>query len=435
MKVAVFGLGYVGCVTAACLARNGHTVVGVDVSDEKVAMINAAQPPIVEPGLADLLETVVSSGALRATADGAAAVRDTDIALVCVGTPGTGHGQPSFDAIRRVGRGIGAAIVDRATPYVVVLRSTALPGTTIDVLGAAVREGAGSDAPPLSLAVNPEFMREGASLHDFDHPPFIVIGADDEVAARMVAEMYRGVDGEVVQTSIRTAELVKYASNAYHALKICFANEMADLAAALGADGRDVMRVFAMDRKLNVSPAYLRPGFAFGGSCLPKDVRALNWAGHVHEVATPVLSAILPSNRHRIDLAIDTVLSQGRRRIGVVGLAFKAATDDLRESPTVTVVEALLGRGLDVRILDRHVSMARLMGANKRYIEGEIPHIASLLCDDPASLLEHAEVLVIGTHDEDAKAVLAAAGDRTVIDLARVDEYLKPSAVPQEHSA
>jgi GDP-mannose 6-dehydrogenase len=420
MNVAVFGLGYVGCVTAACLARHGHQVIGVDVNDDKVAMINAARPPIVEAGLGDLLKRVVSSGALHATTNVDDAVAATDLALVCVGTPGIVHGQPSFDAIRRVGRDIGRALQGRADRYLVVLRSTALPGTTEGMLRASLREGGGGLTAEIGVAVNPEFMREGASLHDFDHPPFVLIGAEDADDAERVAGLYAGVDARMVHTTLRTAEMVKYASNAFHGLKICFANEMADLAGALGADGRDVMRVFALDTKLNISDAYLKPGFAFGGSCLPKDVRALLWAGRAHEVETPVLSAMMPSNDRQIREALDTVLTFGRRRVGVVGLAFKPGTDDLRESPVVMLVEALIGKGLDVRILDRHVTLARLMGANRQYIETEIPHLSALLCDTPQRIVDHAEVVVIGTHGDDALAVLAALDpSQVVVDLTR----------------
>ena len=435
MRVAVFGLGYVGSVTAACLANNGHQVVGVDVSDEKVGMISAAQPPIIEPGLGDLLRAVVSTGALTATTDAAAAVKTTDVALICVGTPSKPNGQPSFDAITRVGQDIGRALVGRAEPYLVVLRSTALPGTTHNVLLAAIHAGAGDEPIDVAVADNPEFMREGASIEDFYHPPMVLVGADDEKTAATIAALYHGVEADVVTVSVRTAELVKYACNAFHGLKVCFANEMGDLADALGADPREVMRVFALDRKLNISPAYLKPGFAFGGSCLPKDVRALNWAGRAHDVDTPVLSAILPSNQQKIRSAIDTVLSFGRRRIGIVGLAFKANTDDLRESPVVALVEALIGRGLDVRILDSNVTMARLVGANRRYIETEVPHIASLLCKDAGELLQHAELVVVGTNSAEAAAVVqAVTPPQIVIDLSRVRaaEFVQAAGAREE---
>ena len=420
MNVSVFGLGYVGCVTAACLARNGHYVFGVDVNLDKVDMINDGRAPIVEPALDDLIRTVVAAGRLRATPDGTAAVKATDLALICVGTPGHGHGQPSFDAIARVGEHIGRSLVGRRQPFTVVLRSTALPGTTESVLLAAIQRTLGEDGPEVYVGCNPEFMREGASIHDFDHPPFVLIGAEDPKVTGQLREMYAGVDGEIVRTSIRSAELVKYASNAFHGLKVCFANEMGDMADALGADAREVMRIFALDRKLNISPAYLKPGFAFGGSCLPKDVRGLLWAGRMQDVDTPVLSAILPSNERQIREAVDRVLAFGRRRISVIGLAFKPDTDDLRESPMVTLVEALIGKGLDVRVFDRSVALARLVGANRRYIEHEIPHIASILTDRLDEVVAHGEVVVVGSPSDDARQVVERlSGTQDIVDLTR----------------
>jgi GDP-mannose 6-dehydrogenase len=422
MNISIFGLGYVGCVTAACLARSGHHVVGVDVNPEKVGMINDGRAPIVEPGLGELIAEMVAAGRLRATTDCADAVASTSLALICVGTPGNGSGQPSLDAIVNVGREIGRAIATReaSAAFAVVLRSTALPGTTDDLLWPALRETAGDRAATVQVAVNPEFMREGASLHDFDHPPFVLVGCEDPRTADVVRAVYHDVKAPLVRTTVRTAELVKYACNAFHGLKVAFTNEMADLAETLGADPRAMMRVFALDRKLNISDAYLRPGFAFGGSCLPKDIRGLLWAGKVHDLEMPLLGSVLPSNEHQIRTAINRVLALGRRRVGVVGLAFKPNTDDLRESPVVTLVEALIGKGIDVRILDGNVSIARLVGANRRYIETEIPHIASLLCPDAAALVHHAEVVVIGSRSEEADAVLAALGPQhEIVDLTR----------------
>jgi GDP-mannose 6-dehydrogenase len=427
MNVSVFGLGYVGCVSAACLARSGHRVWGVDVNVEKVDMINRAQPPIVEPGLAELLADVVGNGRLTATANGDEAVASSDLALICVGTPGLGHGEPDLRALERVGRQIGRTRAGRSRDLTVVLRSTVLPGTTEGVLVPALRHG-GASGPAPRVAMNPEFMREGTSLCDFDHPPMVLVGSADPVTTEIVRELYADVQAPFVQTTLRTAELVKFTSNAYHGLKVCFANEIGDLCDALGADGAEVMRIFAMDRKLNISEAYLQPGFAFGGSCLPKDVRALLWAARSRHVDAPVLSAIMPSNTGQVGRAIEAVLRTGRRRVGVAGLAFKPGTDDLRESPVVALVEALIGKGRDVRILDRNVSLARLMGANRRYIEAEIPHIASLLCDDVEHLLDHAEVLVIGSSTEDAaKALSLVPPDCVVVDLTRGATGVRPS--------
>lgn len=420
MNVSVFGLGYVGCVSAACLARTGHHVVGVDVNEEKVAMINGAQAPIVEPSLAEVLAEVVGNGHLSATTDPMDAVRDSDIALICVGTPGVSHGRPDVDALEQVGVQIGRALEGRTRPFTVVLRSTVLPGTTERVLLPALREGAGARATWLRVIVNPEFMREGSSLHDFDHPPLVVVGSRDADAVPLMQELYATVTAPFVQTTVRSAEFVKYASNTFHGLKVCFANELARVADALGADANEVSRVFLMDHKLNVSEAYLKPGFAFGGSCLPKDLRAVLWAARAEEVETPLLSSVMPSNDLVVREAIDAVLATRARKIGVVGLAFKPGTDDLRESPVVTMVEALIGKGCDVRILDRNVMVARLMGANRRYIEKEIPHIGALLCDSVDELVGHAEVLIIGSATDEAAEALRAAGPHCVIhDLTR----------------
>lgn len=429
LKVSVFGLGYVGCVSAACLARAGHSVIGVETNEEKAAMINEGKSPIVEPGLGELLTKVVGAGRLRATVSSAEAVDHSDIAMVCVGTPSHPNGQLNINALARVGEEIGAALVRRRKPYTVVLRSTVLPGTLESVLLPALRAGAGGTfSIDLRVAMNPEFMREGTALQDFVLPPLTLVGCEDPATADLLKSLYVEVEAPFVHTSIRTAEMVKYASNAFHALKVCFANEMGDACRALGADAQEVMRIFRMDRKLNVSEAYLRPGFAFGGSCLPKDLRALLHAIHRADVPAPLLSAILPSNEMQIRQAVDSVLATGKRRIGVVGLAFKPGTDDLRESPMVSLVEALIGKGCQVRVLDRNVSIARLVGANRRYIEEEIPHISSLMCADAQQLLEHAEVIVMGSSGEESAEVYEGVRrEQTLIDVSRASvRYATP---------
>jgi GDP-mannose 6-dehydrogenase len=433
MNVSIFGLGYVGCVTAACLARDGHHVVGVDVNPEKVAMINAGSSPIIEPGLADLVSRAVRQGRLSATDSAEEGLADADVALICVGTPDLGHGQPDYDGLARVASAIGAACESRTRPLTVVLRSTVLPGTTERVLARVLSECSGGNrmAEPLRIAVNPEFMREGVSIEDFDHPPFILVGCDDPDTATALRQLYGGVQAPFMQTSVRTAEMVKYVCNAFHALKITFTNEIADLCDALGADAQDVMRVFRQDKKLNIAPAYLKPGFAFGGSCLPKDVRALLCSGRIYDVSTPVLTAVVQSNKAQIARGVDAVLQTKKKKVGVIGLAFKSNTDDLRESPMVTLVETLIGKGCDVKIYDPNVVMARLKGANRSYIEQEIPHVSSLLCDTPEALAEHAEVLVFGNAGAEASKVLAAAQpEQVIVDLTRgaVDETAPRSA-------
>ena len=421
MRVSVFGLGYVGCVTAACLAKTGHEVIGVDVNPDKVSLLNDASPPVVEPGLGELLREVVGEGRLCATTDPKEAVERSDVALICVGTPGRANGQLDAEAIERVGRELGLALAGREEPFTVVLRSTVLPGTTERVLLPSLFSGPlQGQRGPLRVAVNPEFMREGSSLRDFAQPPFTLFGCDDDATAFLFRSLYAGVAAPFVHTTLRVAETVKYVCNAFHALKVCFGNEIADVCQALGVDAAEVMRIFLMDRKLNVSEAYLRPGFAFGGSCLPKDLRALVHAGRQADLPLPLLSSILPSNEAQIRRAVEAVLRTRHRRVGVVGLSFKPGTDDLRESPMVALVETLVGKGCDVRILDRSVSIARLVGANRRYIREEIPHIASLMCGNAAALLTHADVIVIARTGEETASVLAdARPEQTVIDLTR----------------
>lgn len=418
MRVSVFGLGYVGCVTAACLAKAGHRVIGSDINEEKVSMVNAGTSPLVEPGLGELLGDVTRDRRLRATTSADEAVGESDLALICVGTPSRDNGQLDVKAVQRVAESIGRARGRVARPYTVVLRSTVLPGTTASVLLPALRGATTADG--LAVAVNPEFMREGSSLRDFAQPPLTLVGCEEPATASVLEELYAGVDAPFVHTSVRTAEMAKYVSNAFHALKVTFANEIGDLCDALGADAQEVMRVFLKDRKLNVSDAYLRPGFAFGGSCLPKDLRALLHAARSVDLAVPLLSEILPSNERQIQQAVSRILATRRRRIGVVGLAFKAATDDLRESPMVRLVESLIGKGCDLRILDENVSIARLGGANQRYIEEEIPHVASLMCSSLGSLLEHAEVVVLGNAGQTAADAVAALGRQHIlVDLVR----------------
>ena len=421
MRISVFGLGYVGSVSAACLAKAGHEVFGVDSVAEKVAAVNAGTSPVIEPGLDELLAAQVRAGKLRATTSSEEAISSTELALICVGTPARISGQLDVSAVERVAEQIGQALRSRTLPFTVVLRSTVLPGTTEKVLLppllAATRR---RDGPALRVAVNPEFMREGSALQDFSRPPFTLAGADDVDAEPVLRLLYAGVDAPFLRTSVRTAEMVKYTANAFHALKICFANEVADISAALGADGREVMRLFLMDRRLNVSEAYLRPGFAFGGSCLPKDVRALAYAARAADVEAPLLSSILPSNEAQIRRGLQEVLAAQKRRVGVIGLAFKPGTDDVRESPLLALVETLIGKGHDVRILDRHVALASLVGANRRFLQEKIPHIASLLCKSVKALVAHAEVLVIGHRGEDAARALAAVGPhQIVVDLTR----------------
>ena len=431
MNVSVFGLGYVGSVTAACLAQRGHRVIGVDRSTEKVEAIRAGHAPLVETGLEALISAMVSAGRLTATRDAGEAIRASDLALICVGTPGSERGQPELDALSRVARDIGRELEGRQTPFTVVVRSTVLPGTTDTLFAPALRHAAEKFTAPLHVAVNPEFMREGVALRDFEDPPLVLIGSDQAAVADEVEALYAGLNAQVVRASVRTAEMVKFVCNAFHGLKIAFANEVGDVCDALGADACEVMRIVTLDRKLNISPAYLRPGFAFGGSCLPKDLRALLWAGRESGTDVPLLSSILPSNDRQVAAAVRRLVALGCRRIGVVGLAFKNGTDDLRESPAVALVEALIGKGYDVRVLDRHVAPEALVGTNRRFIEAELPHIASLLAGSPAALVAHADAIVLTSTGDDTAAVLALRPACPVLDLTRTAE-LGPATIDRE---
>ena len=433
MRVSVFGLGYVGCVTAGRLAEAGHDVVGVDVNRVKVDMINRGVSPIIEAGLEDLLADMVRCGRLHATDDASEAIAETELALVCVGTPSKRNGGLDLRHLENVAGQIARALATRPKPFTLVIRSTVLPGSTERViLPALYKYLAEAPLEDVEVAVNPEFIREGSALADFLDPPFTLVGSDSERAVAQLRELYSEVRAPFVHTSVRTAEMVKYVCNAFHALKVCFANEVADLCDGLGADAVEVLRIFRMDRRLNISEAYLRPGFAFGGSCLPKDVRALAHAAIRSDIDAPLLSSIIPSNNQQVQKAIELVLTTGQRRVGVIGLAFKSGTDDLRESPLVRLVEALLGKGLSLRVFDRDVSLARLVGANRRYIEDEIPHIASILCDTPEELMSHSEIIVIGNAGSDAARVLDAVPPGVlVVDLTRSLEVSALQAPPR----
>ena len=431
MRVSVFGLGYVGCVSAACFANSGNNVVGVDVNPLKVEIINSGKSPIVEEGIGDLLQQVVEAGALRATTDTSEAINSTDISLVCVGTPSRANGALDLTYVEKVCDDIGRSLREKNGTHTVVIRSTMLPGTIEQVVIPALEKSSGKKVgTDLHVCINPEFLREGSSLKDFYAPPFTLIGADDEGAANMVGSLYREVKSPLLITSVKTAEMVKYACNCFHALKVSFANEIGNICKAAGIDSHQVMDIFCQDEKLNLSSYYLKPGFAFGGSCLPKDLRAINHRAKQLDVETPLLSAILPSNRLQIERALAMITQTGKKKIGVLGFSFKAGTDDLRESPMVTLVESLIGKGFDLQIYDRDVSLARLFGANKEYIEHEIPHIAQLIRPTLSDVVAQSEVIVIGNKSpEFADIREQLRPDHIVIDLVRLFNDGLPGAI------
>lgn len=422
MNIAVFGLGYVGCISAACLAQQGHNVYGVDVSETKVGLINDGRSPIVEKQIDDILAAQVDAGRLTATTDAAEAVQQTDVALVCVGTPSQANGDLDLSFVDSVSGNIGRALKAKNDFYVVAVRSTMLPGSVGEVVVPALEQASGKRAgKAFGVCLNPEFLREGTAVEDYKNPPFTLIGADDERTANLVAELYAPLNAPLYVTGIGAAEMVKYTSNAFHALKISFANEIGLLCKQMNIDSHVVMDIFTKDKQLNISEKYLMPGFAFGGSCLPKDLRAITYRAKTLDLELPVLKAILPSNENHIDHALKLIEATGKKRVGLLGLSFKAGTDDLRESPNVTLAEQLIGKGYELCIFDRNVLLARLMGANKSYVERVIPHLSTLLVDDAERLLEHAELLIIGNNAPEFKDVLAKTRpEQQVLDLVRL---------------
>jgi GDP-mannose 6-dehydrogenase len=423
-SISVFGLGYVGAVSLACLARDGHQVVGVDVDPTKLDLVRSGRSPIIEEGMQELMQAVVNGGGVSVTDSLRTAILSTDISFICVGTPPRSNGNQDLSALVRVAQEIGTVLPEKATRHLIVIRSTVKPGTVEGIVRPTIESYSGLKAGvDFSLCFQPEFLREGTSIKDYDNPPFTIVGTDDDddYALEELRTVFGHLPCEMIRTSVRTAEMLKYACNAFHAVKVTFANEVGRLCQAAGIDPHEVMKLLCMDRHLNISPTYLRPGFAFGGSCLPKDLKALLYLAKSNDVELPMLANVMTSNRVHIDHAIAQVLETGKRSVGVIGLSFKSGTDDLRESPMVAMVECFIGKGLDVWIYDPSVNVARLVGANRRFIEESIPHISSLMTMDVQRLVARSDVLVVAMKSPEVLAALdTTRPEQIVLDLAQL---------------
>ncbi|MBI2827565.1 MAG: UDP-glucose/GDP-mannose dehydrogenase family protein [Planctomycetia bacterium] len=427
MKISILGLGYVGSVSAACLADRGAHVVGVDVDAAKVNWINQGQSPVVEPRLAEIVAKANASGQLCATTDVADAVARTDVSLVCVGTPSKANGDLDLQYVCRVAEQLGTALAAKKRRHTVVVRSTVLPGTTWDVVRPILENRSGLRAgPDFGLCFNPEFLREGSAVADFDSPPFTIVGVQDDADARLLRSLYSWLDAEFIATGIALAETVKYVNNCFHALKVAFANEVGRLCRATGVDSHRLMEIFCKDKKQNLSSYYLKPGYAFGGSCLPKDLRAILYKAKMVDVDLELFRAVLNSNRTQVELGVEMVERLGRRKVGMLGLSFKAGTDDLRESPLVTLAETLCGRGYTVRIYDEHVRLSQLVGSNKAYLEQKLPHISAMLDDSAERVVADSETIVVGNANPAFRDIVARMpADKQVVDLVRITKDLR----------
>lgn len=425
MRITVLGLGYVGCVSAACLAREGHTVIGVDVNPQKVNMVGSGRSPILEPGLDEIMAEAVAAGKLDATLSNEEAIRSSDVSMICVGTPGNSNGSLDLRYVERVCRDIGEALGGKPDYHVVVVRSTVLPGTVRELLMPILEQHSGKQAGAhFGVAVNPEFLREGSAIRDYYDPYLVVVGELDRHSGHVVEEVYEGLDAPCVRTTLETAEMVKYVNNAFHGLKVAFANEIGNLCKRHGIDGREVMHLLCQDHRLNISPAYLKPGFAFGGSCLPKDLRALLYRAKERDIDCSLLSAVLPSNEAQIQRGVSLVEKTGLKKVGVLGLSFKGDTDDVRESPMISLIETLVGRGYQVRVFDEQVELGNLIGSNRAFLERVIPHIASLMRRSLAQVVEESQVVVVANDSPTwCQVPSLMREDQVLIDLVGIDKW------------
>ncbi len=424
MKISVFGLGYVGTVSAGCLANDGHEVLGVDLVPTKVDLINQGRCPIIEADIDQIIASTVAAGRLRATEEPTQAILETELSFVCVGTPSQPNGNLDIRYIRRICEQIGQVLRNKNSRHTVVIRSTIVPGTMHKIVIPILEESSGKKAGvDFGVCHNPEFLREGSAVKDFYSPPKTVIGQLDRDSGDTLTKLYEHLDAPLIRTDLETAEMVKYIDNSWHALKIGFANEIGNICKSFAIDAHEVMKIFCRDEKLNISSAYLMPGFAFGGSCLPKDLRALTYQAKIHDLELPIISSILPSNELQVARGVQLITDKGHKRIGVLGFSFKAGTDDLRESPMIEVIERLIGKGYDLRIYDKNVNIASLVGANRDFILNRIPHISRLMVGDIGAVLDHAQTVVIGNKDPDFQSVPRRLNDdQVLVDFVRITD-------------
>jgi GDP-mannose 6-dehydrogenase len=424
MNISVFGLGYVGCVSSGCLAKNGHYVIGVDVSKTKVDQINSGKATIIEKDIDNIIAEQRKSGNLKATIDSNYAISKTEISIIAVGTPSSDKGHLNLKYIFKVAEQIGLALKDKKEFHTIAIRSTIMPGTCDKFAGIVENYSGKTRNKNFGIVDNPEFLREGTAVKDYYNPPLTLVGSDNKIAAEKVAELYKQLPGEIIITDLKVAELMKYINNSFHALKISFGNEIGNICSELGIDSHKVMDIFCRDKQLNISPYYFKPGFAYGGSCLPKDLKGLQTLAHDLYIDVPVINSIDKTNDIQIQRAVKIIYKYWNKKLGFLGLSFKEGTDDLRNSPAVSIIEALLGKGCDISIYDKNINLSLLTGTNKEFIDSRIPHLSSLMVNDPQEIVETSEVLIINTREKEFLSYLQHTGDKIIIDMVRLDDSL-----------
>ena len=424
MNISIFGLGYVGCVSLGCLAQNGHTVIGVDVNQNKVNLINSGKATIIEKDIDQIINKQYRCEAIYATTIAKEAIARSELSIIAVGTPSSVQGHLNLKYIFKVAENIGKALIDKDQFHIIAIRSTVLPGTC-DRVAEVVAEASGKTRNrDFAIVDNPEFLREGSAVNDYFNPPLTLIGSDNKNAAQKVASLYKELPGEIIITDLKIAEIMKYVNNTYHALKISFANEVGNVCSELGIDSHKVMGIFCKDRHLNISPYYFKPGFAYGGSCLPKDLKGFQTLAHDLYVKVPVIDSISLTNENQIERAVNLIQSSPYKKLGFLGLSFKEGTDDLRNSPAVRVIETLIGRGADIQIYDKNINLTMLTGTNKDYIDARIPHLSSLLVQNLEDIINSSDVLIVNTKEQEFISFLKECSEKVIIDFVRIDESL-----------